>query len=410
MDKSEIEKLIQKNAEAFDALKKQIPELTKSHVDPLVKAIEENATKAMDKFEEKLEKHAATEKALENEIALLKAMPASEAAAEAKLEDEYMGVVNKFFKGEKYTQEDIAIVQKCQAEWAKKDQIVGNPSEGGLTVMPTFSNRITQRRFESSPMRQLASVNSITTEEWIDWYDDSEVSADRAPETSPRVETDGVFLHEVKIPIHDQFARIPVSRKLLRSSSINWPSYLHGKVGAKMARNDNFDFIRHDGTIGAKGILAYATSPTGEEGKFDTLERVDIGSIDYAGLVALQDSLFDEFQGNASWLMRRQTRSKLRLITDSQQRPLWEPSLQKGAPALFLGAPVFAAADMPEATGTNESIAYGDFRTGYQIIDRVGMEVVVDEVTDQRYKNFNFHHALGGGVIQFQAIKIGKMS
>ena len=410
METAELKKLFKDQGEAFDQLKKDIPDLASKKVDAMLLEREANITKALEDFEKQIEGATTKQEAMEQEMAILKTMPGSREQEELELEHDYNQVLNKYIRQETLKAADLEILAKCNDAWLKKDQIVANPSEGGLTVMPTFSNRISQKRFESSPMRQLATVISIGTEEWIDWYDDSEVAVEKVAETEARSETVGVFLHEVKIPIHDKAAEIPVSRKLLRSSQINWPAYLEGKVGRKMSRDDNKDSISHDGSKGMKGILTYAVSPTNEPGKFDTLEEVDINAADYVGMVDLQDSLLDEFQQNASWLMRRQTRSLLRKLVDSQQRPLWEPSLQAGHPPLFFGAPVLAAADMEEGVSGKKSIAYGDFREGYTMVDRVGLEIVINEVTDVRYKIFKFIHATGGGVVQFQAIKIGKQS
>ena len=39
---------------------------------------------------------------------------------------------------------------------------------------------------------------------------------------------------------------------------------------------------------------------------------------------------------------------------------------------------------MPAATATNPSVAFGDFRRGYTIVDRTGMSVVRDDVTAKR--------------------------
>ncbi len=405
MTPEEIKKMIEENAEAFEALKKEMPALAQKHVDPMVKAVEENVTKAMEAFETKIEEGVKKQETMEAEMALLKTMPGSQEAEALQLEHDYEKVMNKVFKGERLTSGDQELVAKAQAEWIAKDQIAGNPSEGGLTVMPTFSNQITQKRFESSPMRQLSTVISISSEEWIDWYDPSDVEVEKVAETQARTETDGVLLNEVRIPIHDKAAEIPVSRKLLRSSSISWPAYLQNKVGARMARSDNTDFVAGDGNLGAKGILSYA-SGTG----FNQLEQIDINTVTYEDMVDLQDSLFDIYQQNASFLMRRATRTLLRKLVDDQSRPLWEPSLQQGVPPLFFGAPVLAAADMEAPGGTNKSIAYGDFRESYTIVDRVGLEIVIDEITDTRYKIFKFAHAVGGGVTNFDALKIGVQS
>jgi HK97 family phage major capsid protein len=59
------------------------------------------------------------------------------------------------------------------------------------------------------------------------------------------------------------------------------------------------------------------------------------------------------------------------------------------------------------ALGTNTlSMAFGDFREGYQIVDRIGLSVLRDPYTSYPYVFFKFRKRVGGGVVNFEAIKL----
>jgi HK97 family phage major capsid protein len=56
------------------------------------------------------------------------------------------------------------------------------------------------------------------------------------------------------------------------------------------------------------------------------------------------------------------------------------------------------------------SIAFGDFRRGYLIVDRAGVRVLRDPYSAKPYVLFYTTKRVGGGVQDFDAIKLLKFS
>jgi len=56
------------------------------------------------------------------------------------------------------------------------------------------------------------------------------------------------------------------------------------------------------------------------------------------------------------------------------------------------------------------SIAFGDFRRGYLIVDRAGVRVIRDPFTAKPYILFYTTKQVGGGVQDFDAIKLLKFA
>jgi HK97 family phage major capsid protein len=52
---------------------------------------------------------------------------------------------------------------------------------------------------------------------------------------------------------------------------------------------------------------------------------------------------------------------KLKQIADSQNRPLWSPSLVAGAPSTFDGFPIVINQQLPTPATTTKSVLFGDF-------------------------------------------------
>ena len=66
--------------------------------------------------------------------------------------------------------------------------------------------------------------------------------------------------------------------------------------------------------------------------------------------------------------------------------------------------------DMPDIATGAPGIAFGDFRRGYLIVDRQGVRVLRDPFTAKPYVLFYTTKRVGGGVQDFDAIKLLKFS
>ena len=73
--------------------------------------------------------------------------------------------------------------------------------------------------------------------------------------------------------------------------------------------------------------------------------------------------------------------------------------------AQLLGYPITLAEDMPALATGSLSMAFGDFRSGYQIVDRLGVRVLRDPYTEKPYVKFYTTRRVGGAVVNFEAIK-----
>ena len=65
---------------------------------------------------------------------------------------------------------------------------------------------------------------------------------------------------------------------------------------------------------------------------------------------------------------------------------------------------------MPTIASASESFAYGDFRRGYTIVDRIGTRVLRDAFTDKPFIKFYTTKRVGGDVTNFESIIIMKLS
>ena len=72
--------------------------------------------------------------------------------------------------------------------------------------------------------------------------------------------------------------------------------------------------------------------------------------------------------------------------------------------------PVSEVEDMPDIGANSLSVAFGDFRRGYLVVDRAGIRVLRDPYSAKPYVLFYTTKRVGGGVQDFEAIKLLKFA
>jgi HK97 family phage major capsid protein len=113
---------------------------------------------------------------------------------------------------------------------------------------------------------------------------------------------------------------------------------------------------------------------------------------------------------NGTFLMNRKTQSALRRFKDTTGNYLWQPPASAGQPAALMGFPVAEAEDMPDVAANSMAIAFGDFRAGYLVVDRTGIRILRDPYSAKPYVLFYTTKRVGGGVQNFEAVKLIKFA
>lgn len=290
---------------------------------------------------------------------------------------------------------------------------VGSDPAGGYTVMPTMSDRIMKRIYETSPMRQLAFVTTIGTDRLEGFNDLEEAEAGWVGETTPREDTATPGLGMWAIPVHEVFAQPKATQKLLDDSAWDIEGWLAEKASDKMARTETTSFFAGTGDKRPRGLLTYATAATADATRpWGTFEHVNTGQSGAWPAANPGDKLIDlvfslkaAWRNNANFCMSRKTVGDVRKLKDAEDRYLWQPNFEARQGGLLLGYPIVEAEDMPAIASNALSIAFGDFRETYTIVDRVGIRVLRDPLTQKGFVKFYTTKRVGGGATSFEAMK-----
>ncbi len=144
-----------------------------------------------------------------------------------------------------------------------------------------------------------------------------------------------------------------VSVELMQDNSVNLPQLLGRLLGERIGRATNTDFTTGNGSSKPNGVVNAAT--------FTQAATQNTTAITFANLIALYHSVDPAYRDNAKWMMNDNSISKIKLMTDSQGRPLWLPGLVDRAPDTILGSPYVINQDMASMTISAKSILFGDF-------------------------------------------------
>lgn len=286
---------------------------------------------------------------------------------------------------------------------------VGSDPDGGYLVTPTMSERIVNIVFESSPMRDLASVEIISTDSLELLEDKDEAASGWTAETASVSDTATPQVGKRIIPVHELFAQPKATQKLVDDSAIDIENWIAGKVAEVFARKESTAFISGSGVNQPRGILTYSAG-TGW-GQIEQVNSGSSGAVTADGVIKLFYSLKEPYAQRATFLMNRTVVRDVRLLKESTTNQyLWQPGLAAGAPDTLLGVPVRMASDMPIAATNSLSIAVGDFAAAYQIVDRAGIRILRDPFTDKPFVKFYTTKRVGGDVVNFEAVKLQKLA
>ncbi len=292
----------------------------------------------------------------------------------------------------------------------RKALSVGTDPDGGYVVNPDLSGRIVMKVFETSPMRAYASIQVISSDALEGLFDLNEASSGWVGETDSRPETNTPQLGKWRIPAHELYAKPKATQKLLDDASINMEAWLASKVSEKFARDEANAFVVGNGVNKPRGFLTFPSGTTlpGTIERFDTGVNGAFAAAPNGGDVLINAlyGLKQQYRANATWFMNRATLKLTRKLKDSDGAYLWSPGIAAGQPASLLGYPVASFEDMPDPATDSLSIAVGDMREAYQIVDRLGIRTLRDPYSAKPDVEFYTTKRVGGDVVNFEAIKL----
>ncbi|MCO6048634.1 phage major capsid protein [Mesorhizobium sp. RP14(2022)] len=292
----------------------------------------------------------------------------------------------------------------------------GSGQDGGYLVPPETEAEIGKRLASLSPIRALATVRQVSTALLKKPFSVSGPATGWVAETAARPQTASATLTELQFPTVELYAMPAATQALLEDAVVDLDQWISDEVEAAFAEQEGKAFVVGDGLNKPKGFL---TTPNVHEGDWTwgSLGYVPTGVAGALPASNPSDVLIDlvyalkaGYRQNANWLMNRKVQAAVRKLKDADGNYLWSPPAQAGGRASLMGFGLVEAEDMPDAAANATPIAFGDFARGYLIVDRAGVRVLRDPYSAKPYVLFYTTKRVGGGVQDFDAIKLLKYS
>lgn len=305
-------------------------------------------------------------------------------------------------------------VEQGLHELESKALSVGASADGGYLVPDETERQIDRLLSVASPIRAIAGVQKISGNVYKKPFATSAASTGWVGETAARPQTTTPTLAELSFPAMEIYAMPSATQTILDDAAVDTEAWLADEVQIIFAEQESLAFVSGDGVNKPKGFLSYTNVAnaswtwgnvgylaTGVSGAFAASNPSD-------ALVNLIYTLKQGYRANANWVLNRNVQADIRKFKDANGLYLWQPSLQAGQPSTLLGYPVTESEDMPSLGANSFSIAFGDFKRGYLVVDRLGIRVLRDPYTAKPYVLFYTTKRVGGGVQNFEAIKLLK--
>jgi HK97 family phage major capsid protein len=293
---------------------------------------------------------------------------------------------------------------------------VGSNPDGGYLVPPEVETQIGQRLTAISPIRAIAAVRTISSNVYKKPFMVTGPAVGWVGETDARTQTASPTLDELSFPAMELYAQPAATATLLEDAAVNIDQWLAQEVEQVFAAQEGTAFVTGDGSNKPKGFLAYSTVAqaswswgnigyvaSGAAGAFPASNPSDV-------LVDLIYAVNAGYRQNAVFVMNRKTQSVIRKFKDTTGNYLWQPPAIAGGRASLMGFSLFDVEDMPDIAANSLSIGFGDFNRGYLVVDRAGVSVLRDPYSAKPYVLFYTTKRVGGGVQDFDAIKLMKFA
>ncbi len=313
-----------------------------------------------------------------------------------------------------------AIVAKSGAgelEQRAAQVITSTGSAGGFALPEIIERQIARLTADISPIRQIATVRTVGSPDYKELVDIGGAAFEWVGEADPRNQTNTPELFEVAPTFGMASAKPQASEESLDDLFFDVENWLIESAAEAIAVGEGAAYVSGNGVKKPTGFLA-GPAPVATDDKtraFGTLQFYASGQA--AAMPSDPDVFLDmvyglraRYRNNARWVTAKAVLASMRKYKDANGQYLWQPALAAGQPATFHGYAITEAEDMPAVVANSFPLAFGDFKEGYLITDRVGMRITRDEITQPGFVKFYVRKRTGGKLRNTQAIKLLKIA
>ena len=302
-------------------------------------------------------------------------------------------------------------IEQGLTELQQKSMQVGVDADGGYAVPMELNTDILSALRNEVVMRQECTVMTVGTPDWKRLVNEGGIASGWVGETDERPETGTPKLGVISPVWGEIYGNPHATQTMLDDALFNVESFIVNELSQEFAEKEEIAFTLGDGDKKPKGFLAYGCSTKSDkERDLRQLQNIVAGASDLASdnLVELIYSLRKPYRSGAKFMMNNQSLLAARKLKDAQGNYMWQPGLQVGQPSLLAGYAVAENEQMPDIGDESgkSPIAFGNFKRGFYIFDRIGIRMLRDPYSKKPFVGFYTTKRVGSMLNDSCAIKL----
>lgn len=289
--------------------------------------------------------------------------------------------------------------------------------KGGFLVPEEMERSVIELGTLYSPMRSICDVRTINQGNSLKQPANVQgATAGWTGELASRTETATDDIAMLQWFLMEAYAQPKVTNILLADAEFDVEGWLNEGITREFADLEGAAFISGGGVNSPRGIQSYTVVANGSYawgsvGYIPTgvsAAITDSSNNGYDALLDMITALHRRYLPNARFLMNRTSETTIRKVKDGNENYMWQPSVSIDKPATLFGYPVEIDDNAPAAGSNTYPVMLGDFQQAYRIVQKAGMMMLRDEVTDKGRTIFYTTRRVGGGIKNFEAVKFLK--
>lgn len=299
----------------------------------------------------------------------------------------------------------------------RKAYQMGSDVDGGYLVDEEMAAEIDRVAKTVSTVRDLADVRTIGKASFEFRVKTAGMAARWVGEGEAGGETTNAKYAKIEIYAEEMECEPWVYNTTLEDADIDLVGDLTEEAGTSFGDAEGAAFVSGNGVKKPRGFLSYdiAANASYAWGSVGYIASGGAGAFASSNpgdnIIDLLHSLKATYRNGATMLMADTTLAALRKIKDgSGSFYLFNPDPTGEFDGIVLGKPVVVDDNVPVIAANSYSIAYANWKRAYRIVDRRGITLIRDNITAKGTTKFNFRKRVGGGIRNFEAIKLMKFA
>ena len=234
----------------------------------------------------------------------------------------------------------------------RADDIVLDKAHNGAVIPTSIANKIIAKVYNICPVLDRSTKYNVKGKLVVPYYDEdsNSITVDYADEFEELTGNVGTF-DKIELDGFLAGALTLISRSLINNAQFNITDFIVERIAYAVKR-----FI--------EGELLNGTDDKveGLSGVTKTITAAATTAITADEVIRLHDSIIDDYQDGAIWIMSSATRTALRTLKSNTGYYLLNDDVSTPFGTSILGKPVYVSDNMPDMAAGKTAIYYGDLK------------------------------------------------